>query len=136
MKAVIDTNLLIRYALTQGQTLTNLFAHWQKETFIYLSSHQIIAEMKDVLQRPRLRVRMTADVEALIALVETQTLKTPSILDLEGACRDPKDIMFIVCAVEGKADYIVSDDKNLLELVRYQGVAIIRPESFVAILDT
>jgi len=54
---------------------------------------------------------------------------------LSGVCRDPKDDHFVACAVEGKADYIVTTDKDLLVLGEYQGIKIIRPDKFVTILD-
>ena len=55
---------------------------------------------------------------------------------MKGVCRDPKDAIFIACAVEGEADYIVSWDKDLLDLGEYQGIKIVRAEAFVTILDT
>lgn len=102
IRAVIDTNLLVRYAIKQGNTLSRIMSYWQNEAFCYLTSPQILAEIKDVLQRPRLRTRMTADIESLIDLVETDTHQTPGTLVLdEHICRDPKDVIFIACAVEG-----------------------------------
>ncbi|MBI2941819.1 MAG: putative toxin-antitoxin system toxin component, PIN family [Chloroflexi bacterium] len=135
LKAVIDNNLLVSYALTRNETISRLIGHWAQGTFLYLASPAIIEELKQVLSRPRLRERMVADPQALIDVVEQETVQTPGQLVLGGVCRDPKDEMLIECAVEGQAHYIVSGDRDLLELGAYQGIKIIRPVEFVAILD-
>lgn len=46
-------------------------------------------------------------------------------------CRDPKDDMFIDCAVSGKARYIVSGDRDLLVLEKTMGVEIVAPNTFL-----
>lgn len=135
MRAVIDTNLLISYVLTKGPTLSRLIDHWERGSFIYLTSPPIIAELKEVLQRPHLRAKMVADPEPLLEVIEADTEQIPGQLVLGDVCRDPKDTIFIACAIEGEADYIVSWDKDLLDLSEYQGIKIIRAEAFVAILD-
>jgi putative PIN family toxin of toxin-antitoxin system len=44
---------------------------------------------------------------------------------------DPTDNIFIECAVSGKADYIISGDKHLLELGTYEGINIIKSRDFL-----
>jgi predicted nucleic acid-binding protein len=78
---------------------------------------------------------MVADPQLLVEVIELDTEQTSGQLILNGVCRDPKDEIFIACAVEGEADYIVSWDKDLLDLGQYQGIKMVRAETFVAILD-
>ena len=44
---------------------------------------------------------------------------------------DPDDNKFLACALEAKADFIVSGDNHLLELKHYQGIQIITAKIFV-----
>lgn len=44
---------------------------------------------------------------------------------------DPTDNIFLECAVDGKADYIISGDKHLLVLSSYSGIPILRPKDFL-----
>ena len=46
-------------------------------------------------------------------------------------CRDPKDNMFLDCAVAGGAKYLVSGDKDLLMLKGVAGVKILSPAEFL-----
>ena len=50
------------------------------------------------------------------------------------ACRDPKDDKFLDVAVEGRADALVSGDQDLLILHPFQGIPIIEPAEFPAML--
>lgn len=44
---------------------------------------------------------------------------------------DPTDNIFLDCAVDGKADYIISGDKHLLDLYSYNGVQILKARDFL-----
>ena len=54
---------------------------------------------------------------------------------MTGACRDPKDDKFLACAVEGNAHYLVSSDKDLLDMKFHRGVAIVNPGQFLLALE-
>ncbi len=55
MRVVFDTNIVVSYLLTQGKTLSQIIDHWEQGSFVVLVSPAMLAELKDVLQRPRLR---------------------------------------------------------------------------------
>jgi uncharacterized protein len=52
--------------------------------------------------------------------------------ELHGVCRDPKDDMILECAINAKAEIIVTGDKDLLVLKEYRGVRIRSPREYVA----
>jgi putative PIN family toxin of toxin-antitoxin system len=133
-RAVLDTNILISYFLTQGSTLARLVDYWERGRFIYLISPAMLAEIKEIVNRPRLRRLMRADPQVLIEVIEHDAELVPGDLTLPGVGRDPKDEMVIACAVEGGAGYLVSGDTDLLDLGSFQGVQIVTPADFVSIL--
>ena len=45
-------------------------------------------------------------------------------------CRDPDDDKFIECAVDAQCIYIVSGDKDLLTVNRYNGIKIVTVADF------
>jgi predicted nucleic acid-binding protein len=45
-------------------------------------------------------------------------------------CRDPDDDKFISCAISGKAEVIVSGDKDLLSVSGITGMKVLRPIEF------
>ena len=59
-------------------------------------------------------------------------VKIPKVLN--AVPRDPDDNAVLECAIEGKAAFIVSGDKDLLELKNFRGVEIVRASEFLTIL--
>jgi len=53
--------------------------------------------------------------------------------DVVTECRDPKDNKFLELALSGKGSHIVSGDLDLLVLHPFRGIAIVSPQSFLAI---
>lgn len=135
MRVVLDTNLLVSYLLTQGETISGIIDAWEQERFVVLVSPAMLAELRDVLQRPRLRSKMTADPTILLDLLQHDAVHVPGDVSLPGVTRDPKDDKFVACAVEGGADVIVTGDGDLLDIGRYAQIQMIRPHQFLQILQ-
>jgi len=53
---------------------------------------------------------------------------------LNAVPRDPDDNAVLECAIEGKAAFIVSGDKDLLELKKFRGIEIVHASEFLTIL--
>jgi predicted nucleic acid-binding protein len=47
------------------------------------------------------------------------------------ACRDPHDDKVLEAAVSGRADVLITGDKDLLELNPFRGIAILGPVNFL-----
>lgn len=136
IRVVIDTNIIISYTMSRGSTLTRLMDYWfLSEAFVYVTSPTLIAELENVLHRPRLQRHFKIDVQSLLSTIKAEAVQTPGTLTIPRVCRDPNDDMFLACAIEGQADYIVTGDKDLLVLKEYQGIQIVAVESFVSILN-
>lgn len=143
LRVVIDTSSLVSYVLTQGELMRRVVAHWRAGTFILLSSPATRAELAGVLAQPAIRQLATAQVDELVRGLERFSEHVPGVLDLSGACRDPKacgersrtNDKFLACAVEGRAHYLVSSDRDLLDMRRYQDAAIVNPGQFLLALE-
>jgi len=135
LRTVIDTSSLVSYVLTRGDLMRRVVAHWRVNGFVVLSSPATRAELAAVLSRPQIQRLAVAPLDPLIQGLERYTWQVPGALDLTGACRDPKDDKFLACAVEGKAHYLVSSDKDLLDMKAYRGVAIVNPGQFLLALE-
>jgi putative PIN family toxin of toxin-antitoxin system len=72
--------------------------------------------------------------DAILAALLTQAEVTPGHLALSGVTRDPKDDAVVACAVEGRADLIISGDEDLLTLGDYEGIQVVTPAQFVEML--
>jgi putative PIN family toxin of toxin-antitoxin system len=135
LRVVVDTSSLVSYVLTQGDLMRRVVAHWRAGTFTLLSSPATRAELAGVLARPAIRQMAVAPLDQLARGVERFSVHVPGSLNLSGACRDPKDDKFLACAVEGGAHYLVSSDRDLLDMRHYRDVAIVNPGQFLLALE-
>lgn len=134
LRVVLDTNVLISALLKPISLPNQIFQAFRNKKFLLITSPQIVAEVEDVLNRPGIVVlsKMTPkDRELFIEKLLELSLVTSGKLGVEVIKDDPDDDKFISCALEGKAEYIVSGDKHLLDIGEYEGVKIISPREFI-----
>ena len=99
-----------------------------------LLSPAMLGEILDVLHRSELLTRfpqMAAppELDRVVRLLEqAEVLEPATRLQV---CRDPNDDKLFECAVEGRADCIVSEDRDVLDMVEFQGIALIDTPSFI-----
>jgi hypothetical protein len=103
-----------------------------------LISAPIIDEVGRVLRYPRIVKRHKQDEKAIqrfLALLSSEAvvIETGEVLDV--VKEDERDNRYLECAVAGKAQYIISGDKHLLKLGEYQGIVVLPPAAYVALLE-
>jgi putative PIN family toxin of toxin-antitoxin system len=115
-RVVIDTNLLVS-ALIFGGAPGKLRNKWQAGDCIPLISKVTVKELMRVLTYPKFRLN-AAEQEELLAdyLPFCETVEIPNPPPPTPLCRDPFDVPFLVLALVGQADYLITGDKDLLEL--------------------
>jgi len=136
MRAVLDTNVVISATLIRGGIEDRILRAWQRGVFELVLSPQILDELGRALSYEKLRKFQWMTERQIIALL--QTLAQESIL-VSGrvtvkASRDPEDDKFLAAAIEGEAQYVVSGDRDLLDVKVYRGIRIVRPAVFLRIL--
>ena len=126
MRVVLDTNVLISALITTGTPPGGLYRAWLRGDIELVTSAAQIAEIADVISRPRLQKILDAD-EA-IAIVENIGSRA-TILDNPPAVNlspDPGDNPILAAAIAGHADLIVSGDKkHMLALAEVEGIPIV-----------
>ena len=129
IKAIVDTNIFISGLLCGGFPQKLLDA-WEDGEFQLITSDKIIEELVSVLDEPRFDETIDEDASArLITLIKRNAIIVHPTHAIR-ICRDPKDNMIIETALAAKADTIVSGDKDLLELGKYQDIKILAPKDF------
>lgn len=138
LKIVVDTNVLVSALLKKGGSPDQLLRRWLQEDFLIVTCPAALVEIAAVLARPKIRQRynlLEAEIDEFLQRFRSQTLIV-SGTTLTGIVRaDPRDDMFISTAVEGEARYLVSGDRHLLDLQRYQRILILTPTRFLARLE-
>src|SRR5271165_6612210 len=110
LRAVIDTNLVVSAALRPGRpSAPVLLLALTKPARLYVSD-AIIAEYREVLARPELKIRKGLR-QQLLDLIKNQAqiVKTPRALQV---AKDPDDDKFLECADAARADYLVTGNQR------------------------
>lgn len=136
LKIVIDTVVFVR-SLINPHSQCGKIVFFHSQAYQLFISEAIVTEILEVLRRPELTVKFhtleNMDFSEIIDLLgQAQAVKIPEILYIS---RDPKDNKFLATAVASGADYIVSEDEDLLDLKEYRGVKIIKAGTFLQILE-
>ena len=141
IRAVLDTNILVSALITKKDSVPlKLYKAFITQKFLLITSPSILAEVEDVINRDKivkyhklnLKQRKII-IEQLLTLcyVTLESVKPDKVI----VERDPKDDKFLHAAKEAHADYIVSGDKDLLDLKEHEGIKILSPNEFLTIIN-
>jgi putative PIN family toxin of toxin-antitoxin system len=138
MKVVLDANIYVSSLISTQGNPKRIFERWDQNQFDVLVSASIIDEIGRVLRYPRIVKRHGQDagtIQRFLELLSSQALIVEPAIVLDVIKEDESDNRYLECAVEGKARYIISGDKHLLDLGEYQGIVILPPAAFVTLLE-
>ena len=136
MRVVIDTNVLISAVIKPQNRLGMVIVRLRKGDYVLLYSEELLDELTEVMARPKLR-KYCLNPETAGAVIDSilakgEKVKLMTVFDI---CRDPDDNLLLALAVDGDADYIVSGDQDLLDLMKVQVIPIITPAKFLDTLE-
>ena len=126
MRIVFDTGIYVSLLWSPHSRLRQLVDVGLTQHRV-LTSTALLDELADVLSRPEFRTRFEESRgEALLAWLNTAAERVPVTTRLR-ACADPADDFLFALAVDGRADCIVSGDRQVLALDPFRGVRAVTP---------
>ena len=109
-RLVLDTNVVLSAALKPDGLQRLIFQVALSPFCEVFVSAPILTEYEDVLSRKRFKLQPN-EVQAVMRLIKTTaTLVTPQ--NTVTAASDPDDNMFLECAEEAEANYLVTGNKK------------------------
>jgi len=135
LKVVLDTNVLVSALLFKGE-LSKLLSLLKQRKCILLFSEETLNEIIRVLHYPKFALTE----KEIDYLLQSEILSYAKIVETvlkfnKEACRDREDQKFLELAVSAKADYIISGDKDLLDLKKINKIRILSPNEFLLLLN-
>jgi putative PIN family toxin of toxin-antitoxin system len=139
LRVVLDTNVFVSSLLSTEGPPAQLLNAWREGRYMLFTSAQIIAEIVEVLESPGISKKyliQQKDVENLVDLLKTDAVLVPGQAAVKGSVpRDPRDEMFLACAIDANADCIVSGNRHLLDLQSYRDIPILTVKEFAEKLE-
>ena len=135
MKLVLDANVFIS-AFIWGGVPRSIIKRYVQVLDTLFVSREIIDEIKRVLGLPKFEEFRNIGFDSIIVHIETygRMVVIHSKHRVAGVCRDPKDNIYLECALAAGADYLITGDKDLLVLKEYGGVTIVNARSYLDIV--
>lgn len=133
-RAVIDTSVMISVAFAKKGLTKDLRDMIADGGFTLVTSTEIIKELYRVLNYPHIVRRFKpskSDIIEFLGMILERSLITKGLYGVNKISENSTDNMFLACALEGKADYIVSRDPHLRNLKYYHGIQIVDLKTFM-----
>lgn len=150
LSAVFDCMLYFQAAVSESGPASELLRCAERRDISLFVSREIFQELREVLSRPKTGAKypfLTPKfVGAFISRVSEFAQFVKAFPPHFSYLRDPKDEKYINLAVEIKADFIVSRDRDLLDLMtdytneakefrqRFRHLKIVEPVKFLRII--
>lgn len=136
VRLVLDTNILVSSLIRKDTPPYLLYRAWRQQRFVLLTSAQQLAEVDDVLARPRLQKYVSPEESRDIVRglqTEAEQVETDGIEVTHAP--DPDDNRILAIAIAGQADYVISGDRaDMLTLGEVEGIPVITARQAVEIL--
>ena len=129
MRIILDTNLWISYLISKRLSQIDQLILDDQLTLLF--SEELLEEFIAVANRPKFEKYFSnEDVINLLLLFDFygELVKIESNIN---SCRDPKDNFLLNLAVDGKADYLITGDKDLLEIEKIGQTSILTFNEFI-----
>src|SRR5438552_3729532 len=129
-RVVIDTNVLISGLLSMTSTPA-------KAVERAVTSGQLVAttatlrELMTKLLSPKFDRYVSRERRDALLIRLAPLIEIIEVVQIVQACRDPRDDKFLEAAVNGRADVLVSGDRDLLVLHPFRGIDIVTPTAYV-----
>lgn len=135
LRVVFDTVVFVR-------GLINPHSGWGRAVFVHADryrlflSRPVLAEYLEVLRRPELtrKFRSLRAMDMAKVLEILAQAEVVEITEVPAVSRDVKDDKFLATAEAAAADYLVTEDDDLLVLKEYKGAKVVDTATFLRVL--
>ena len=134
MKAVLDTNVVVSGTFWTGSSFNILeLVDRDKLTIVVtlpiLKEYDKIINSKEILEKTT--IYQQARIKSIYKILSKAVIVEPKE-KIDIINNDPDDNKFLEAAVAGNVDYILSQDKkHLLVLKKFRNISIITPKEFL-----
>ncbi len=135
MNVILDTNIWISFLFGKRlQSVASVFE--DTDVHVYVSK-ELIAEIFSVLARPKVRQHVSAEsIEAMWSLMRDYCQAIDNYPVIPSEVRDNKDAYLLSMAKAIPADFIVTGDKDLLVLDKFENTYILSYTEFLQVLSS
>jgi uncharacterized protein len=128
-KIILDTSVIVAHLISRSSGVSDIINHAKNGYIELYISPLILKELKNTIQKPKIKqylgnytARFIAQYQYLCTIVEPNC-----VIEI---CRDSTDNKFLEVAKTINAEYIITGDKDLLELKQFENTKIVNVNEF------
>jgi uncharacterized protein len=133
VRVLLDSSVLIAGVISRAGTCATLLEDVLND-HEWITSDFILGELSR-----KLRDKFKYPEDEIAEIRETVMLSAEFVTPIEipkEACRDPNDLPILGTTIAGRAEVIITGDKDLLALETFRGIPIVRPGEFWKLLGS
>ena len=130
-KIVCDTNVFVSGFMYPGNERRVVRMIYEGRV-VNFTSNELIIEFARVIKRRKFKLNESEQKKILKFFIDISELVEPK-RRVDIIKDDPEDNKVIECALESKANYIISGDKHLLGVKNYKGIKVLNAKKFLDI---
>lgn len=138
LRVILDANVFISALLKPTGPQNRLVRRGLRQEFQIILSESIFQEVVRVLQREKIVKRLpysqTQIKRFLERLVDAGAWTTDEVA--VSVCEDPKDDIYLACAKESQADFLISGDTHLLKIKEFEKTKIVTTAEFLDLISS
>lgn len=137
MRVAIDTNVFVSTIIKPENRVGMIVVRMRNGEYTLLYSEEMLEELTRVITRDKIwkKYKLTDDTFNAFLNSIIEHGERVQVFTVVNVCRDPDDNILLSLALDGKADYIVSGDKDLLVLNPFREIPIITPGEFLILFE-
>jgi hypothetical protein len=133
-KIIVDSNIWISFLI--GRNLIGLQNHIDSQNLKIITCNEQLIELSEVFKKPKLKKYFTKDQITEFFELLDESSDSIIISTKSNICRDPKDNYLVSLALDSKADFLISGDKDLLELNKIGETVVLKYADFDTFIST
>lgn len=139
LKAVLDTNVILSAFISPKGTCSRIIEYLAAFKFVACLSKEMLGEINEAIRYSKIsknRSYTDKEIERFLHYLFNFTMLVDGKVQVEYIKDDPDDDKVFACAVEAKADFVVSGDNHLLSLGEYEHIPILKPAEFLKLIQS
>jgi putative PIN family toxin of toxin-antitoxin system len=128
IRIILDTNLWISFLISKR--LKKIDTLFNRESITLIFSQNLLEEFIEVAQRPKFKKYFSEpDIEKLLDLFDVYG-ELVTVISTINICRDAKDNFLLALAKDGKVNFLITGDDDLLIIKQFEDTEILTYTEF------
>lgn len=138
-RVVLDTNVLISgWSVYEDseRVPARVVRQWRENRYLLLTSDKLRAEFARTFRKPYFQARFNSkQIRRAERLLASRAQVVAIDVEVVDVASHPEDDAVLASAISGRADFLVTGDRQLQRLGTYRGIAIVSPRDFLTLLE-